>query len=58
MLFFVLLELEVGNAVAQQSANAVVLFVDGYSMSRAPELLRGGQPSRSAANDGHALVSP
>ena len=39
----VLLQLEVGNAVAQQSADAVALLIDGDRVAGAAQLLRGGQ---------------
>ena len=52
----VLFELEVGNAVAQQAADAVVLFVDGDGVAGATELLRGGKTGGTAADDGDALA--
>ena len=39
----VLLEFEVGNAVAQQATDAVRLFEDGNIVSGAAQLLRGGE---------------
>ena len=52
----VLLQLEVGNAVAQQAADAVVLLEDGDGVAGAAQLLRGGQACRAAADDGDALA--
>ena len=52
----VLFKLEVGNAVAQQAADAVVLLVDGDGVAGAAQLLRGGQTGGSAADDGDALA--
>ena len=51
-----LFKLEVGNAVAQQAADAVVLLVDGDGVAGAAQLLRGGQAGRAAADDGDALA--
>jgi hypothetical protein len=39
----VLFKLEVGNAVAQQAADAVVLLIHGDGVAGAAQLLRGGQ---------------
>ena len=39
----VLFQLEVGDAVAEQAADAVGLFIDGDGMAGAAKLLRGGQ---------------
>ena len=52
----VLLHLEVGNAVAQQSAGFRVLLVDMHVMADARELLRGGEPRRTRADDRDALA--
>ena len=52
----VLLQLEVGNAVAQQAADAVVLLIDGDGVAGAAQLLRGRQSGGSAADDGDALA--
>ena len=41
------LQLEVGNAVAQQAADAVVLLEDAPFRGRRGRLLRGGQPGRA-----------
>jgi hypothetical protein len=38
----VLFQLEVGNAVAHEAADAVVLFVHGDGVAGAAQLLRGG----------------
>ncbi len=47
-----LLHLEVGDAVAQQAADAVVLLEDGHVVARARELLGGGESRRAGADDG------
>ncbi len=52
----VLLKLEVGNAVAEQAADAVVLLVDGDGVAGASKLLRGGKARGSAADDGDTLA--
>ena len=52
----VLLKLEVGNAVAEQAADAVVLLVDGDGVAGAAKLLRGGEAGGAAADDGDALA--
>ena len=52
----VLFQLEVGNAVAQQAADAVGLFIDGDRVAGAAQLLRGGQASRAAAHHGDPLA--
>ena len=52
----VLFKLEVGNAVAEQAADAVVLLVDGDGVAGAAQLLRGGQARGTAADDGDALA--
>ena len=51
-----LLELEVGNAVAQQSARLGVLLVDVDFMADARELLGAGEAGRAGADDGDALA--
>ena len=51
----VLFQLEVGDSVAHQTADAVVLFVDGDGVAGAAQLLRGGQARGSAANNGNTL---
>ena len=52
----VLLHLEAGNAVTQEAADAVGLLIDGDRVAGAAQLLRGGQPRRTAAHDSHALA--
>src|SRR5690606_17295451 len=52
----VLLELEVGNAIAKQAAGLRVLLVDVHVVSRAGELLRGGQARRPRPDDGYPLA--
>ena len=47
-----LLELEVGDAVAEQAADAVRLLEDRDPVAGAIQLLRRGQPRRSGADDG------
>ena len=47
-----LLQLEVGDAVAQQAADRVVALVHGDRVPGAGELLRGGQPGRAGADHG------
>src|SRR5262249_48450970 len=54
----VLLELEVGDAVDQQAADAVVAIVDRDLVALAPELLGGGKPGRPRAHDADALLPP
>ena len=53
----VLLQLELRNAIAKQSTNAVRLFVDRYRMPCATELLRGRKPSRTRTYDCYALAA-
>ena len=45
-----LFHLELGDAVAQQPADAVVALVDGDGVPGAGQLLRGGEPGRSGAD--------
>jgi hypothetical protein len=52
----VLLHFEIGDAVAQQAADAVVLFEHGDGVAGARQLLRGGQAGRTGADHGHALA--
>ncbi|OIQ88657.1 hypothetical protein GALL_294800 [mine drainage metagenome] len=52
----VLLHLEVGNAVAQQAADAVVLLEHGHVMPGARQLLRGRQAGRAGTHHGDALA--
>ncbi len=42
---------EVGNAIAQQSADAVALFEQGYIMTGTRELLRAGHARRARTHD-------
>ena len=48
----VLFHLEVGNAVAQQAADAVALFEHGHAMPRARQLLRAGHARRARTDHG------
>ena len=50
-----LFQLEVWNAVSEQSAHAIRSLVERDRMSGARELLRAGQPRRSRAYDRNAL---
>src|ERR1035438_3176427 len=52
----VLFHFEIGDAVAQQAADAVALFKHGDGVAGARQLLRGGQAGRARANHGHALA--
>ena len=52
-----LFQFEIRNAVAQQAADAVVLFKHGDGVARAIELLRGGEAGR-ARNRPRRRVSP
>ena len=49
-------QLEVGDAVHQQSARPIGPLEHGDLVPGPVELLRGGQPGRPAADDGHALA--
>ena len=51
-----LLHLEVGDAVAQQAADAVVALVDGDGVAGARELLGGGEAGGAGADDGDGLA--
>ena len=51
-----LLHLEIGDAVAQQAADAVGLFEDGDGVAGARELLRGGEAGGSGTDDGDAFA--
>ena len=46
-----LVELEIGNPIAQQPADARVFFEERHAVARACELLRGGHPGRAAPTD-------
>src|SRR5262249_35986267 len=54
----VLLQLEVGDAVAQQSADAVGLLQDRDIVAGARQLLRGGESCRSGADHRNTLAGP
>ena len=51
-----LLHFEIGDAVAQQAADAVGLFEDGDGVPGARELLRGGEACGSGTDDGDAFT--
>ena len=51
-----LLHLEVGDAVAQQAADAVVALEHGDGVPGAGELLGGGEAGRPGADDGDGLA--
>ena len=51
-----LLHLEVGDAVAEQAADAVGALEDGDGVPGAGELLRGGQAGGPGADDRHRLA--
>ena len=51
----VLLQLELGDAIAKQSADAVRFFVDRDRMASAAQLLRRSQPCRTRTDDCHFL---
>ena len=51
-----LVELEAGDAVAEESADVVVLLVDGDRPALAPQRDRGGEPGRASTDDGGALA--
>ena len=53
----VLLQLEVGDAVTEQSADPVALLEHRDGMPRARELLRAGEPGGAAAYDRHRLAA-
>ena len=50
----VLLQLEIGDAVAQEAAHAVVLLEEHDLVAGADQLLGGGQSGRAGADHGHA----
>jgi hypothetical protein len=52
----VLLHLEVGDAVGEETARARVLLIDVHVVAHACELLRSRQPGRTRADDGDALA--
>ena len=51
-----LLHLEVGDAVAEEAAHAIVALEDDDVVAGARELLRRGEPGGAAPDDGHALA--
>ena len=51
-----LFHFEIGNAIAQQSADAIVLLEQGHRMPGACELLRTGQAGGAGADNGHGLA--
>jgi hypothetical protein len=51
-----LVHLEVGDAVAQQAADAAVLLEHRHVVAGARQLLRGGQAGRAGADDGDLLA--
>ena len=51
-----LFELELGDAVAQQAADAVGPFEDGHVMPGLVQLVGSGEAGRTRADDGHALT--
>ena len=53
-----LLQLEIGNAVAQQAADAVVLLEDHRLVAGAIDLLGGGQAGGAGADDRHPPARP
>ena len=50
-----LFQFEVRDAVAQQAADAVILFKQGDFVARAIQLLRGGEARRARTDDGNSL---
>src|SRR3546814_13986518 len=53
-----LFHLEIGNAIAKQPAQAVVLLKHRHSMTGAGELLGAGKPRRTGTDDGNPLAAP
>ena len=51
-----LFHLEVGNAVTEQTADAVIALEDSDRVTGSGELLRGGQSGRARAYDRHLLA--
>ena len=51
-----LFHLEVGNAIAQQAADAIIFLKQHHVMPRARELLRARHACRAGADDRHALA--
>src|SRR5205807_8319847 len=54
----VFFELEVGDAVTQQPADAVALLEHGHVVAGARQLLRAGKPGRARADDRDLLSRP
>src|SRR4029079_493611 len=52
----VLLQLEIGNAIAEQAADAIFPFEQHDVVARARELLRAREARRAGADDGDALA--
>ena len=53
-----LLHLELGDAVAQQAADAIGLLEHRHEMARAVQLIRSREPRRSRSDDRHLLPRP
>src|SRR3546814_7497069 len=53
-----LFHLEIGNAIAKQPAQAVVLLEHRHGMTGAGELLGAGKPRRTGTDDGNPLAAP
>ncbi len=51
-----LFHLEVGNAIAQQPADAIALFEHRHAVARARQLLRASQPRGAGAHNGDVLA--
>src|SRR5690606_9792530 len=51
-----LLELEIGNAIAQQAADAIALFEDSHRMAGARQLLGARQAGRARTDHRHLLA--
>src|SRR5207237_612744 len=54
----VLLKFEIGNAVCEKTADAVVFFKHRNGVTRAIELLRGGEARRTGADDRDLFARP
>ena len=53
-----LLDLELGNAVAEQTADAIGFLEDGDEMAGLVQLVRGRQSGRARSDHRHALAGP
>ena len=53
---FLLVELHVGNAIHEQSADAVVAFEDGDGVAGLVELVGAGEAGGAGADDGDFLA--